>query len=235
MVPSVGFSTAGGHPVRSAVDVLGRGQRLGQRAELGLGRRREPQVDGLLVGEGAGADHRLGRRRSGGAAGRDRRWDADGSDRGRALEHRREVVGGPQGGRVDGGRADRERDGHAREGGRGRRGGLALRRRRRRAGDCGRRGRRGGRGDRWRCGCWVPVGAGGQSHGAGDGRGGDPHRTHTRSHLSMSPTTKNIEPRIATMSPTTWPGSISARTATLLNDADRSLSRHGVLSPRDTR
>ena len=51
----------------------------------------------------------------------------------------------------------------------------------------------------------------------------------------MSPTTKNIEPRIATMSATTQPGSISGSTEMLLNDAERSLSRHGVFSPRETR
>ena len=57
----------------------------------------------------------------------------------------------------------------------------------------------------------------------------------TTGYLSMSPTTKNIEPRIATMSATSEPGSSSASTWTLLNDAERSFSRHGVFSPRDTR
>ena len=37
------------------------------------------------------------------------------------------------------------------------------------------------------------------------------------------------------MSEMSWPGSIWASTDTLLNEADRSFSRHGVLSPRDTR
>ena len=54
-------------------------------------------------------------------------------------------------------------------------------------------------------------------------------------YLSTSPTTKNIEPRMATMSAIRLPGSTSASTATLLNDAERSLSRHGVFSPRETR
>ena len=56
-----------------------------------------------------------------------------------------------------------------------------------------------------------------------------------RGYLSMSPTTKNIEPRIATMSAIRLPGSTSPSTEMLLNDAERSLSRHGVLSPRETR
>ncbi len=59
--------------------------------------------------------------------------------------------------------------------------------------------------------------------------------TLSRLYLSTSPTTKNIEPRIATRSATTVPPTISGSTATLLNDAVRSLSRHGVFSPRDTR
>jgi hypothetical protein len=71
-----------------------------------------------------------------------------------------------------------------------------------------------------------------------DGRG-DAFVSHgstlARSYLSMSPTTKNIEPRIATRSATTVPDTISGSTATLLNDAVRSLSRHGVFSPRETR
>lgn len=54
-------------------------------------------------------------------------------------------------------------------------------------------------------------------------------------YLSMSPTTKNIEPRIATMSLISVPGSSSVSTWTLPNDAERSLSRHGVFSPRETR
>jgi hypothetical protein len=54
-------------------------------------------------------------------------------------------------------------------------------------------------------------------------------------YLSMSPTTKNIDPKIATMSATTQPASTSGSTAMLLNDADRSFIRHGVFSPRDTR
>ena len=56
-----------------------------------------------------------------------------------------------------------------------------------------------------------------------------------RRYLSTSPTTKNIEPRIATMSATSVPGSSSESTWTLLNDAERNLSRHGVYSPRETR
>ncbi len=60
-------------------------------------------------------------------------------------------------------------------------------------------------------------------------------RSRSSAYLSTSPTTKNIEPRIATMSATSVPGSSSVSTCTLLNDADRSLSRHGVFSPRDTR
>ena len=54
-------------------------------------------------------------------------------------------------------------------------------------------------------------------------------------HLSMSPTTKNIEPRIATMSATRQPSSTSGSTAMLLNDALRSFIRQGVFSPRETR
>ena len=48
-------------------------------------------------------------------------------------------------------------------------------------------------------------------------------------YLSMSPTTKNIEPRIATMSATSWPGSSSLSAWMLLNDAERSFSRYGRL------
>ena len=54
-------------------------------------------------------------------------------------------------------------------------------------------------------------------------------------YLSTSPTTKNIEPRIETMSDTSCPGSMCDNTWTLLNDAERSLSRQGVFSPRETR
>ncbi|QIM22840.1 hypothetical protein G7075_19710 [Phycicoccus sp. HDW14] len=54
-------------------------------------------------------------------------------------------------------------------------------------------------------------------------------------YLSTSPTTKNIEPRTATMSATRQPGSSSESTWTLPNEAERSLSRHGVFSPRETR
>ncbi len=54
-------------------------------------------------------------------------------------------------------------------------------------------------------------------------------------YLSTSPTTKNIEPRTATMSATRQPGSTSVSTWTLPNDAERSFRRHGVFSPRDTR
>ncbi len=51
----------------------------------------------------------------------------------------------------------------------------------------------------------------------------------------MSPTTKNMLPRMAIMSATMVLGSISGRTEMLLKLAERSLSRHGVLSPRETR
>jgi hypothetical protein len=54
-------------------------------------------------------------------------------------------------------------------------------------------------------------------------------------YLSTSPTTKNIDPRMDTMSATSWPGSISPKTCTLLKDAERSLRRYGVFSPRDTK
>jgi hypothetical protein len=68
-------------------------------------------------------------------------------------------------------------------------------------------------------------------------RGGPtgPVETAGAGHLSMSPTTKNIEPRIATMSATRQPSSTSGSTAMLLNDALRSFIRHGVFSPRETR
>ena len=56
-----------------------------------------------------------------------------------------------------------------------------------------------------------------------------------RPYLSTSPTTKNIDPSTATMSATRQPGSTFESTCTLLNDAERSLSRHGVFSPRETR
>ena len=55
------------------------------------------------------------------------------------------------------------------------------------------------------------------------------------SYLSTSPTTKKVDPSTATMSATRQPGRIRESTCTLLNDADRSFSRHGTLSPRDTR
>ena len=51
----------------------------------------------------------------------------------------------------------------------------------------------------------------------------------------MSPTTKNTEPRTAGRSATRLPGSTSDSTCTLLNEAVRSFSRHGVLPPRETR
>ena len=54
-------------------------------------------------------------------------------------------------------------------------------------------------------------------------------------YLSTSPTTKNIEPSTATMSEIRHPGSSRESTCTLPNDADRSLSRYGTLSPRETR
>ena len=56
-----------------------------------------------------------------------------------------------------------------------------------------------------------------------------------RRYLSMSPTTKNIDPRIATMSATSVPGSSSTRAWMLLYDAERSFSRYGVFSPLLTR
>src|SRR6476469_7762481 len=72
-------------------------------------------------------------------------------------------------------------------------------------------------------------------HGPQDTRARGSGGRHTSPHLSTSPTTKNIDPRIATMSAMSWPGSISDSTETLLNDAERSLSSHGVFSPRETR
>jgi hypothetical protein len=54
-------------------------------------------------------------------------------------------------------------------------------------------------------------------------------------YLSTSPTTKKVDPSTATMSATRQPGRIRESTWTLLNDADLSFSRHGTLSPRDTR
>ncbi len=45
------------------------------------------------------------------------------------------------------------------------------------------------------------------------------------SYLSMSPTTKKNEPRMATMSATSVPGSSSTSAWMLLNDAERSLRR----------
>src|SRR5258706_13955906 len=46
-------------------------------------------------------------------------------------------------------------------------------------------------------------------------------------YLSMSPTTKNIEPRIAIRSGTRQPGSNLDSACTLANEAVRSLGRHG--------
>ena len=54
-------------------------------------------------------------------------------------------------------------------------------------------------------------------------------------YLSTSPTTKKVDPSTATMSATRQPGRIRESTCTLLNDADRSFSLQGTLSPRDTR
>ncbi len=54
-------------------------------------------------------------------------------------------------------------------------------------------------------------------------------------YLSMSPTTKNIDPRIATMSATSVPGSSSVSAWMLLYEAERSFSRYGVFSPLLTR
>jgi hypothetical protein len=78
-------------------------------------------------------------------------------------------------------------------------------------------------------GCRVPPGPGGTGPGP---------RARLRlppAHLSRSPTTKNSDPTTGARSATRWPGSTSGSTATLLNDADRSFSRQGVLPPRDTR
>ena len=81
--------------------------------------------------------------------------------------------------------------------------------------------------------------AGGRRHGRPSGCAASTPRRARRGGLSPTcrrrPTTKNIEPRIATMSAMRLPGSTSPSTATLLNDAERSLSRHGVFSPRETR
>ena len=55
------------------------------------------------------------------------------------------------------------------------------------------------------------------------------------SYLSMSPTTKNMLPRMAIMSATMVLGSNSGRTEMLLKLAERSFRRQGVLSPRETR
>ena len=54
-------------------------------------------------------------------------------------------------------------------------------------------------------------------------------------YLSMSPTTKNIEPRIAIRSGTSVPGSSVDSACTFAYDAVRSFIRQGVFSPRDTR
>lgn len=54
-------------------------------------------------------------------------------------------------------------------------------------------------------------------------------------YLSMSPTTKNSDPRIATMSATSVPGSSSTSAWMLLYEAERSFSRYGVFSPLLTR
>ena len=70
-------------------------------------------------------------------------------------------------------------------------------------------------------------GGGGWGRKEGGGKEGD--------YLSMSPTTKNMLPRMATMSATTWLVRIWGSTAMLLKDAERSFMRQGVLSPRDTR
>lgn len=50
-------------------------------------------------------------------------------------------------------------------------------------------------------------------------------------YLSMSPTTKNSDPRIATMSATSVPGSSSTSAWMLLNEAERSFSRYGSSRP----
>jgi SAM-dependent MidA family methyltransferase len=63
----------------------------------------------------------------------------------------------------------------------------------------------------------------------------DPLLPQARPYLSMSPTTKNIDPRIATMSATSVPGSSSVSAWMLLYEAERSFSRYGVFSPLLTR
>ena len=92
-------------------------------------------------------------------------------------------------------------------------------------------------------------GSAGSRRPAGDERyvGGDSGPEPTRperprplvarrwAYLSMSPTTKNIEPRIAIRSGTRQPGISVASACTLAYEAVRSFSRHGVFSPRDTR
>ena len=62
-----------------------------------------------------------------------------------------------------------------------------------------------------------------------------PEHCEQARYLSTSPTTKNMEPRMETMSEMRHPGNTAASTETLLKDADRSFIRQGVLSPRDTR
>lgn len=63
---------------------------------------------------------------------------------------------------------------------------------------------------------WLPSS---RSPGAGSRR----HRRLTRpsAYLSTSPTTKNIDPKMATMSASRHPGRISLSTWTLENDAER--------------
>lgn len=60
-------------------------------------------------------------------------------------------------------------------------------------------------------------------------------RPSAPAYLSTSPTTKNIDPRIATMSETSVPGSSSVSAWMLLYEAERSFSRYGVFSPLLTR
>src|SRR4029450_8915514 len=63
----------------------------------------------------------------------------------------------------------------------------------------------------------------------------EPEAGRGSAYLSLPPTTKNIEPRIAIRSGTRQPGIRVDSACTFEYDAVRSLSRHGVLSPRETR
>ena len=84
----------------------------------------------------------------------------------------------------------------------------------------------------WSPACWPSPGVGSRP---GIAMGTPRPVELSVAHLSTSPTTKNIEPRTATMSAMRQPGRTSERTCTLLKDAERSLSRWGVFSPVETR